>query len=122
MRQLLAFPLRLRESGALHRTDEPSALLSFLQAMALTPGGSWAACPSFGFRDLLESGRQRADSPRMAMERANRAFDELGITGYRVEELVRENAQRADFDVYSVTLIATRSSETYSTQINVEPY
>jgi hypothetical protein len=120
--QLLTFPLRLRESGVLHRTDEPSALLSFLHVMALTPGGSWAACPSFGFRDLLESGRQRADSPRLAMERANLAFDELGITGYRVEEIERENAQRADFDVYSITLIATRSSETYSTQINVEPY
>ena len=121
MSQLLAFPLRLRESGVLHRTDEPSALLSFLQAMALTPGGSWAACPSFGFRDLLESGRQRADSPRIATERANRVLDELGITGYRVGEIVKENAQRADFDVYSVTLVATRSSETYSTQINVEP-
>jgi len=58
----------------------------------------------------------------MAMERANRAFDELGITAYRVEEIVRENTQRADFDVYSVTLIATRSLETYSTQINVEPH
>ena len=56
------------------------------------------------------------------MERANRAFDELGITGYRVEEIERENAQRADFDVYSITLIATRSSETYSTQVNLEPY
>lgn len=118
----LAFPLRLREGGALHRTDEPSALLSFLQAMALTPGGSWAACPSFGFRDLLEAGRQRADSPRLAAERANRAFDDLGIEGYRVEEIVKENTQRADFDVYAVTLIATGSAETYSTQINIETF
>ena len=89
--------------------------------MALTPGGSWAACPNFGFRDLLESGRQRADSPRLALERANRAFDDLGITGYRVQEIVRENTQRTDFDVYSITLVATHSSETYSTRISTEP-
>lgn len=116
----LAFPLRLREGGTLHRTEESTSLLSFLHAMALTPGGSWAACPNFGFRDLLESSRQRADSPRLAMERANRAFDDLGITDYRVQEIVRENAQRTDFDVYSVTLVATRSAETYSTRISTE--
>jgi hypothetical protein len=117
----LSFPLRLREGGTLHRTEESSALLSFLHVMAITPGGSWAACPNFGFRDLLESGRQRADSPRLAMERANRAFDDLGITGYRVQEIVRENTQRSDFDVYSVTLEATHSAETYSTRISAEP-
>jgi hypothetical protein len=116
----LSFPLRLRESGTLQRSEESSALLSFLQVMAVTPGGSWAACPNFGLRDLLESSRQRADSPRLAMERANRAFEDLGITGYRVQEIVRENSQRADFDVYSVTLIATRSAETYSTRITTE--
>jgi hypothetical protein len=117
----LTFPLRLREGGMLHRTEESAALLSFLHVMAITPGGSWTACPNFGIRDLLESGRQRADSPRLAMERANRAFDDLGITGYRVQEIARENTQRSDFDVYSITLVATRSSETYSTQITAEP-
>jgi hypothetical protein len=117
----LSFPLRLREGGMLHRAEESSALLSFLHVMAITPGGSWAACPNFGFRDLLESGRQRADSPRLAMERANSAFDDLGITSYRVQEIVRENTQRSDFDVYSVILVATHSSETYSTQISSEP-
>jgi hypothetical protein len=116
----LSFPLRLREGGMLHRTEESSALLSFLHVMAITPGGSWAACPNFGFRDLLESGRQRADSPRLAMERANRAFQDLGITSYQVQEIVRENTQRSDFDVYSVTLVATHSSETYSTHISSE--
>lgn len=116
----LSFPLRLREGGTLYRTGEASAVLSFLHAMALTPGGSWTACSDFGFRDLLESGRQRADSPRLAMERANRAFDELGITGYRVQEIVRETTQRADYDVYSVTLVATDGSEQYSTRISAE--
>jgi hypothetical protein len=118
----LSFPLRLREGGALRRSDESSALLSFLYMMALTPGGSWAACPNFGLRDLLEAGRRRADTPRQAMERANRAFEDLGITGYRVEEIVRENAQRTDFDIYSITLIATNTSETYSTRISTEPF
>lgn len=117
----LSFPLRLREGGILHRSEESSALLSFLHMMAITPGGSWAACPNFGFRDLLESGRQRADSPRLALERANRALDDLGITGYRVQEIERENSQRTDFDVYSITLVATNSSETYSTRISTEP-
>lgn len=117
----LSFPLRLREGGTLQRTEEPAAILSFLYAMALTPGGSWTACPDFGIRDLLEAGRQRADSPRLAMERANRAFEDLGITGYRVQEIVKENTQRADFDVYSVTLIAAHSADVYSTQINIEP-
>jgi hypothetical protein len=57
----------------------------------------------------------------MAMERANRAFDDLGIFGYRVQEIARENTQRSDFDVYSVTLVATVSAETYSTLISAEP-
>jgi hypothetical protein len=117
----ISFPLRLREGGTLHRTEEASALLSFLHIMAITPGGSWKACPNFGFRDLLESGRQYADAPRIAMERANLAFDDLGIIGYRVQEIVRENSQRSDFDIYSVVLISTRSSETYSTRIAAEP-
>jgi hypothetical protein len=118
----LSFPLRLREGGTLHRTEESSALLSFLYIMAVTPGGSWIACPNFGFRDLLEAGRQQADSPRLAMERANLAFDDLGITGYRVQEIVRENSQRSDFDVYSIILISTRSSDTYSTRIMAEVF
>lgn len=118
--QFLSFPLRLREGGALERSDESSAVLSFLHTMALTPGGSWMACPAFGFRDLLESGRLRADAPRLAVERANRAFDDLGITHFRVEEIARENAQRSDFDVYSITVIAIRDSETFSTQVSLE--
>jgi hypothetical protein len=117
----LSFPLRLREGGTLHRTEESSAVLSFLHIMAITPGGSWRACPNFGFRDLLESGRQRADSARLAVERANLAFEDLGITDYRVQEIVRESTQRSDFEIYSVTLVSTRSSETYSTSISAEP-
>lgn len=118
----LAFPLRLHEDGVFERTDESSAHLSFLRAMALTPGGSWTACPDFGFRDLLEAGRQRGDSPQLALERANRALDDLGISGYRVQEIVKENTQRAEADVYSVTLIANRSAETYAMQVSVEPF
>ena len=118
----LSFPLRLRDGGMLQRTEETSALLALLQMMAVTPGGAWTACPSFGLRDLLESGRQRADSPRLALERANQAFEDMGITGYRVQEILRENAQRTDFDVYTITLVAAHSSERYSTQINTESF
>jgi hypothetical protein len=116
----LSFPLRLREGGTLRRIEESSAVLSFLHIMAITPGGSWTACPNFGFRDLLESGRQYADSPRMAMERANLALKDLGIVGFRVQEIVRENSERSDFDIYSIILVSTKSSETYSTRISAE--
>src|SRR5579863_6210082 len=118
----VSFPLRLREGGTLHRTEGPASLITLLYAMALTPGGSWAACPNFGIRDLLESGRQRADSPRLAMERVNQALEDLGLAGYRVKEIVRENPQRADFDVYSITLTASHGSETYSTSVSTEPF
>src|SRR5215475_1964841 len=68
------FPIRLREGGFLERCEEPRAILSLLELMAATPGGSWAACPAFGLRDLLESGRQHDDAPRLAAERANLAL------------------------------------------------
>lgn len=116
----LAFPLRLREGGYLQRCEEPAALLSLLQLMAATPGGSWPACPDFGLRDLLESGRQRADVPRLATERANRAFADLGIDDFRVGEIVRETTQRLDLDTYTITLVSSRNPGTYSTTFTSE--
>jgi hypothetical protein len=91
-------------------------MLSLLQLMAATPGGSWAACPSFGLRDLLESGRQRDDVPRLAAERANLALAELGLHNFRVGEFVREPG-RPDLNVYTVTLVSTEPGDSFSTTL-----
>lgn len=116
----LSFPLRLRDGGYLQRTEEPAAILALMQLMAATAGGTWLACPVFGLRDLLEAGRQRADAPRLAMERANRALADLDIHGFRVEEIVREASQRIALDVYTVTLVSTRDAGSLTTTFTTE--
>ena len=107
----LSFPLRMRDGGTLQRTEEPAAVLAFLQVMALTPGGSWQACAEFGLRDLLENPQRRADVPRLAAERANRALQALGFETFKVSSIVRELSQRADIETYSVTLLSTRGEQ-----------
>lgn len=114
----LSFPLRVEEGGFLHRSDRSAAILFLMQLMARTPGGSWKACPSFGIRDLLEDARLRADAPRLALERANAALQELGFTEFTVEEIVREVSERRDYDVYSVTLVS--GNERYTTTVQSE--
>lgn len=116
----LSFPLRLRDGGYLQRSEEPAAILALLQLMAATAGGTWAACPVFGLRDLLEAGRQRADAPRLATERANQALADLDIQGFRVAEIVREATQRLDLDVYTVTLASTRDAGLLTTTFTTE--
>lgn len=116
----LSFPLRLRDGGYLQRSEEPAAILALLQLMAATAGGTWAACPVFGLRDLLEAGRQRADAPRLATERANQALADLDIQGFRVAEIVREATQRLDLDVYTVTLASTRDAGSLTTTFTTE--
>jgi Holliday junction resolvasome RuvABC DNA-binding subunit len=89
-----------------------------MQLMARTPGGSWKACQNFGIRDLLEAGRQRADVPRLALERANAALQELGFTDFNVEEIVREVSERRDYDVYTITL--SSGADRYTTTVQSE--
>jgi hypothetical protein len=110
--------MRIEDGGFLQRTEHSAAILSFLQLMARTPGGSWKACKDFGIRDLLESGRQRADIPRLALERANAALQQLGFTGLVVEEIVREVSERSDYDVYVITL--SSGAERYTTTVQSE--
>ena len=86
--------------------------------MARTPGGAWKACPNFGLRDLLESARRSADAPRLALERAKAALQDLGFTDFTVEEIVREVSERRDYDVYQVTLAS--SAERYTTAVQFE--
>ena len=113
----IAFPMRLQENGLLQRDEKSGALLSLLQMMARTPRGSWRACESFGLRDLFEDGRQRADLPRLAAERINHTFSELGINDYVVTEVVRELSPNRDTDTYSITLENAAATETIRTRL-----
>jgi hypothetical protein len=114
----LSFPLRVEDGGFLRRSERSSAILLLMQLMARTPGGAWKACPNFGLRDLLESARRSADAPRLALERANAALQDLGFTDFTVEEIVREVSERRDYDVYQVTLAS--SAERYTTAVQFE--
>lgn len=112
--------MRVEDGGLLRRSEKVAAILSLLQFMAVTPGGSWKACPSFGFRDLLETGRQRADNQRFALERANQALQELGFTDFVVEDLVREVSDQPHLDTYTVTIVSTSTAESYKTTVQSE--
>ena len=107
----------MRDGGTLQRTEEPAAVLAFLQVMALTPGGSWPACAEFGLRDLLENSQRRADTARLAVERANVALRVLGFETFYVSSIVRELSQRADIETYSVTLSSTRGDQEFSSTL-----
>ena len=115
--QSLAFPMRLQENGLLDRDEKSSAVLSLLQMMARTPQGSWQACPGFGLRDLFEYGRGRADLARLAADRINSTFRDLGIEGYTVTEVVREISANRDTETYSITLENGATSETIHTSL-----
>ena len=112
----LTFPLRLREGGVLHRSDEADAVLRFLHVMAATPGGTWKGCQAFGIRDLLESKTQAAELCRMVAERANRAFQNLGIVHYQVEEVIRQetiDGSRVEFSIVIRDVSAGRTHVTH---------
>jgi hypothetical protein len=116
----LAFPLRLREDGVMRRCEEASAMLRFLQIMAVTPNGSWRACPSFGMRDLLEEASRRSELCRVAVECANQAFSELDIAGYFVEEIVREGGSDSGTAVFAITIRDSRNSLAYAASVSME--
>ena len=110
----ISFPLRF-QNGFLRRTSEAEAILALLRLMATTPGGSWPGSKSFGVRDLFEEARTHPDAPKTAMERMNSVLVDLGITGYRVESIVKEASSNRDIDSYAVTIVSTvESSRTYS--------
>jgi hypothetical protein len=118
--QSIAFPMRLQENGLLLRDDKIASIIALLQMMARTPAGSWAACPTFGLRDLFENSRQRADVARLAALRINETFEDLGIDGYTVTEIVREISPGRETDTYSITLENTASTETFTTYVSHE--
>ena len=114
----LAFPLRFHNSF-LRRTNEVESIVSLLRLMAGTPGGSWPGSRNFGVRDIFEGARTHPDAPKVATERMNRALIDLGITGYRIENIVKEVSSNRDVDGYVVTIVSTvEGSKTYSMALN----
>jgi hypothetical protein len=102
--QALAFPMRLQENGLLRRQDQTASVVELLQVMARTPAGSWQGCPKFGLRDLFEDSRRRADVARLAMQRINEVFGDLGLGSYVVTEVVRELSPQRETDTYAITI------------------
>jgi hypothetical protein len=115
--QSLAFPMRLKENGLLHRDSQEASLIQLLQIMARTPAGTWAACPEFGLRDLFEDHRLRADVARIAMERTNRVLEDLGLGGFTILEMTREISAHRDTDTYSITIARVDRGETFATTV-----
>ena len=113
----LAFPLRL--AGAfLKRTGEPEAVLQLIALMARTPSGSWPGCRTFGVRDLFEGMRLRPERLSHLTDTINTTLADLGITTFRVVGITKEPGEKADVDVYSVTIADTTQPERkYSTSM-----
>lgn len=110
----ISFPLRF-QNGFLRRTGEAEAILGFLRLMATTPGHSWQGSECFGVRDIFEKARTQPDAQKDAMERMNRALSDLGITGYRVDNITKEVSSNRDVDSYVVSIVSTvEPSKTYS--------
>jgi len=115
--QSIALPMRLQENGLLQRGDKADSLIALMKMMANTPAGSWAACPTFGLRDLFENSRQRADVATLAAIRINETFHSLGIENYVVTEVVREISPGRETDTYSITLENSANAEIFTTQV-----
>ena len=114
----IAFPLRFHD-GFLRRTSEVESIMGLLRFMAGTPGGSWQGSANFGVRDVFEGARTHPAAPKEAMERINRALIDLGITGYRVENITKEVSSTRDVDSYLVTIVSTvDGSRSYSMALN----
>jgi hypothetical protein len=93
--------------GFLQRCDEPEAVLALLRVMANTPYGSWAGCPQFGLRELMEQTSARRESVQLTVQEMNNVLQELGIVNFRVEGITRESPPGAEISSWVVTLAAT---------------
>jgi hypothetical protein len=82
-------------------------VLSLVRVMANTPQASWAGCPHFGLRDLLEQSSLRQEKVQVAMDQINRALEDLGITNFRVEAITRDSATGAEVGQWTITLAST---------------
>ena len=105
----VAFPLRL-EKNFLAKCDEAEAVMQLLRVIARTPHGSWKGSKHFGVRDLFEGARTARDLPELARREINLAFEDLGITRYRVAEITAETTPHQETQSYVVTRAATDDS------------
>ncbi len=108
MASFIAFPLRFR-NAFLRRTEEVEAIVQLFRVMAVTPHGSWAGCPSFGWRDFFERARVRPELIARAVEEGNGALQELGITHYRVAAITKTGDSQRDIDSYEVAIVSTEA-------------
>ena len=116
----LAFPMRLQENGLLQRQDRTQSILDLLHVMARTPAGSWPGSSTFGLRDLFETRELRGDVLRMAMQRINGTFKELGLGEFTVTDVSREPSAQAGVDQYSITIESSVSDERIMTSVSRE--
>jgi hypothetical protein len=93
--------------GFLRRCDEPEAVLALLRVMANTPVGSWAGCPRFGLRDLMEQNGARREKVDQSVQAMNQVLQELGVVNFRVETVTRESPAGSEVSQWVVTLAAT---------------
>jgi hypothetical protein len=87
-----------------------------LTLMARTPAGSYPGCRSFGIRDYFEGMRLKPDGLTQAAKAINTALQDLGITNFRLEAIVKEPSSNPDIDSYSLTIIDTTGHK-YSTSL-----
>src|SRR4051812_33398738 len=86
-------------------------MLQLFRIMASTPNRSWAGSAVFGLRDLLEQARTRPESLRVALETANAALRDLGITAYSVEQLVRLPSSTPGAEHFDMVLARSDGSQ-----------
>ena len=108
MASFTAFPLRFRDAF-LRRTEEVEAIVQLFRVMAVPPHGSWAGCAHFGWRDFFERARVRPELISKAVEEANSALRDLGITHYRVAAITKAGDSQRDIDSYEVSIISTEA-------------
>lgn len=104
----------------LTRQDRLASVLHLLQVMARTPAGSWPGSENFGLRDLLEGRNRRGEIPRIAMDRINYCFEDLGLGEFAVTEFIREDMQQSGLDSYSVTIALVGTEATVTTTVSRE--
>ena len=117
--QAIAFPLRLRDNGLLRRQDVEASVINLIQVMARTPAGSWQGCSNFGLRDLFEGGR-RPDIPEQIADRVNEVFQDLGLSGFSVTEVVREISPQRDMDTFAIVISRNASNEIFTATVQRE--
>ena len=87
--------------------------------MARTPSGSWQGCAEFGLRDLFE-GARRPDLSEQIADRINRVFQDLGLDGFTVSDVIRESSSQRDVDTFALTITRNAGSESFTATVQRE--